>query len=84
MPFLSLFFENLRRLVLERNYLNEGFVACLLAVYHCTVYKRVKCVVLSHTYIEARVVNRTPLTNDDVASLYTLATELLETQAFAF
>lgn len=70
-------------LVLERDYRNVRFVLSLTGELHCTVNKSVECVVFTHTYILVRIVNCSSLANDDIACLYSLTTELLETKSFA-
>jgi len=71
----------LLRLVLERNYGNEGLVFTLAGELDCTVYESVESVVFAHTHVEARVVNGTPLAYDDVTGFYDLLAKLLDTKA---
>lgn len=49
-----------------------------------TVDESEQGVVLAHAHVEARVVNRTALTLDNVACLAVLTTENLYAEAFAF
>ena len=70
-------------LVLKREYRDVRFVVSLLAERYLTVNKSVKSVILTHTYVKTWVVNCTSLTNEDVASLYSLITVFLDTESFA-
>ena len=79
---LSLSYKS-RVLVLKREYRNVRFVVSLLAEAYLTVNKSVKSVILTHTHVQTWVVDSTSLTNEDVASLYCLITEFLDTESFA-
>ena len=72
-----------RELVLEWKYRNVRLVVCLLAEAYLTVNKSVKSVILTNTHVQTWVVNCTSLTNEDIASLYSLITEFLDTESFA-
>jgi len=79
----SIFYIKSRVLVLKREYRDIRFVVCLLAEAYLTVNKSVKCVILTHSNVQTWVVYSTSLTNEDVASLYCLITEFLDTESFA-
>ena len=79
----SIFVIKSRVLVLKREYRDIRFVVSLLAEAYLTVNKSVKSVILTHTYVQTWVVNCTSLTNEDVASLYSLITVFLDTESFA-
>lgn len=49
---------------------------------HNTVNKCIESVVLANTYILAWVMLGATLTNDNVACLYNLTTEVLQTESF--
>ena len=69
--------------LLYRSYANVRFARSLLAEYYCTVYQREEGVILTHTYVVTRIVNRTSLTNDDVACFSELTTEKFNAKSFA-
>jgi len=71
------------RLVLKRDDRNVGFVSFLLGELYSTIHESIKGVVLAHTDVAVGIVDSTPLTDDNIAGLYDLATKLLETQALA-
>ncbi len=64
-------------------YRNIGFVVSFLAEAYSTVDQCVESVVLTDTYVEAWVVDSSPLTNEDITCLYNLITEFLDTESFA-
>ena len=51
---------------------------------NCTVNESVESVVFAHTHVQARVVNSTTLTFEDVACLSLLATENFHTESCGF
>ena len=69
--------------LLYRSYAYVRLTRSLLAEYHCTVYQRKEGVILTHTYVVTRIVNRTSLTNDDVACFSELTTEKFNAKSFA-
>ena len=68
-------------LVLKRDHGDVGFVFPLLRELHGSVNKSVESVVLAHTDILVRIVDCTPLPNDDVACLNDLTAEFLESKS---
>ena len=72
------------RLVFERDNRDVRLVLCLLAEFYLTVNEGVESVIPTHSDVETRVVNSTSLTDDDVARLYSLISEFLKTESFAF
>ena len=70
-------------LALEGNYGNVGLVVSLASELDIAVNKCVESVILAHTHVGGRVVDGTPLADDNIAGLYDLAAEFLETQALA-
>jgi hypothetical protein len=69
--------------LLHRIYANVRLAGSLLAEYYRTVYQCKEGVILTHTYIVTRIVNRTSLTNDDVACFSELTTEKFNAKSFA-
>ena len=51
---------------------------------HSTVDKGIQSVILAHTYVYTRVVNRTALTLDDVSGFNALTTENFNSESLAF
>ena len=70
-------------LVLERDDGYVGFVLSLPGELDGTVHQGVQGVVLAHTDIQIGIVHGAPLTHDDIAGLYDLTTELLDSETFA-
>ena len=58
-------------------------VAAFNLEFYCAVHECEECVVFAHAYVCTGVVLSTPLTDDDVAGYYLLATKFLNAQAFA-
>ena len=69
--------------LLYRSYAYVRLSRSLLAEYYCTVNQREEGVILTHTYVVTRIVNRTSLTNDDVACFSELTTEKFNAKSFA-
>lgn len=67
-----------------RNDGDERTVVFLLAEGNNTVYQSEQGVVLTNTDVFARMVNRTTLTDQDVAGNAAFSTENLNAQSFAF
>ena len=61
----------------ERNYRNVALVFATFLETYSTVYQCVKSVVTTHTYIVTWVMNCSSLTNNDVTSFASFATEYL-------
>lgn len=76
----SSFISDPPRLVLEWDDGDKGFVFLLPGELDSTIYESVESVVLTHSDILARIVDCTPLADDDVSSLYDFATEFLESE----
>lgn len=70
-------------LVLEGYYGHIRLVFSLAGEDYGTVHEGVKGVILTHADILVGIVNRASLTDYDVAGLYDLATELLESKSLA-
>jgi hypothetical protein len=62
---------------------NVGFVVFPAAEFNDTIYEGKQGVVLAHAYIQAGVVNRATLTDNDVTGLCSLSTINLNAEAFA-
>lgn len=65
-------------------YVDEVAAFFALSEHYSAVNESVEGVVLTHAYVEARVVNCTTLTFDNVACLGELTTKNLHTESFAF
>lgn len=71
-------------LCLSSNWLDRYGTAVFATTleHNYAVNESVQCVILTDTYILAWVVLSTTLTNDNVASLHCLSTEVLQTESF--
>lgn len=72
-----------RVLVLKRDYRDIRFIVSFLAEAYLTVYECVKSMVFTHSYIQTRIVDCTSLADKNVACLYNLITEFLDTESLA-
>lgn len=62
---------------------NVGFVVFPAAEFNDTIYEGKQGVVLAHAYIQAGIVNRATLADNDVTGLCSLSTINLNAEAFA-
>lgn len=69
--------------ILDGEYGNVGFVVFPAAEFNDTIYEGKQGVVLAHAYIQAGIVNRATLADNDVACLCGLSTINLNAEAFA-
>lgn len=65
-------------------HVDETTAFLTLSEHNCTVNKSVDCVVLTHAYVQARVVHCATLTFDDIACFGVLTAKNLHTESFAF
>lgn len=71
-------------LLRQRSYAYIGFARGLFGEFHRTCRQSEQSMVFAHAYVFTRIVDRTSLTNDDVARLSVLTAEKFYAESLAF
>ena len=77
------FFTVLPELLANGSYVNKRLAVCFLVEAYGTINECEEGVVFTHTYVLTRIVNSTPLTDENVASFCKLTAEQFYAESFA-